>query len=122
MVHRMPLVNSDGSLWNGSNPQKKKTADEEWKEYKQKSKEEKEQLRNERDKEQFDYYVGISEKYKSNSWEYIKMKLDEEKEKQRKARELEKKKMEQMRANTSMFSLTNAEMDGYRVGDIRDKW
>jgi hypothetical protein len=121
-MYRMPLVNSDGSLWNGISIQKKKTADEEWKEYKQKSKEEKEQLRNEREKEQFDYYVGLSEKYKSNSWEYIKMKLDEEKEKQRKARELEKKKMEQMRAKTSMFSLTKKEWDGCRLGDIRDKW
>ena len=119
--NRMPLVNADGSIWCQGAP-KKKTKDEEWKEYKQKSREEKEQIRNERDKEQFEYYIGLSEKYKSTSWDYIKMKLDEEKERERRAREQQKKEAARENAKFSMFSLTKGEMDGYRLGGIRDKW
>ncbi len=119
----MPLVNADGSLWNGCNPQKKSTKDEDWwNGYKQEKKEEKEQMRNQRQKEQFEYYVGLSEKYKSNSWDYIKMKLDEEKDMQRRQREQHKKKIDSMNAVGNMFSLTKKEMDDYRIGGIRDKW
>ncbi len=119
----MPLVNADGSLWNGTNQPKKSTKDEDWwNGYKQEKKEEKEQMRNQRQKEQFEYYVGLSEKYKSNSWDYIKMKLDEEKDREKRLREQQKKKIEQINSDSNRFSLTKKEMDGYRIGGIRDKW
>jgi uncharacterized Zn finger protein (UPF0148 family) len=117
----MPLLNADGSLYCPSAPKTNKK-DDEWKEYKQKTREEKEQIRNERDKEQFNYYIKLSEKYNSKSWEYIKMKLDEEKEKEKRLREQQKKEAEKENARFSMFSLTKAERDGYRIGGIRDKW
>ncbi len=120
---RMPLQINDGNFWNGSNPQKKSTKDEDWwNGYKQEKKEEKEQMRNQRQKEQFEYYIGLSEKYKSNSWEYIKMKMDEEKDMQRRVREQQKKKIEQINSDANRFSLTKKEMDDYRIGGIRDKW
>lgn len=50
------------------------------------------------------------------------MKLDEEKEKEKELQKQQKQKIEDMNYAGNMFSLTRAEMDGHRIGDICDKW
>lgn len=96
----------------------KHTKDNEWKTFKEKIKEETEQIRNERNKEQFEYYIGLYEKFQSKDWNYIKLKLDEEKFTQKMLR-LQQKKIEE---ENLFVTLTKKEMDGFRIGGHRDKW
>ncbi len=114
----MPLVHSDGSLYNWGAP--KKTNDE----WQKKNKEERDEIKNQKHREQYEYYVGLYEKYKTKDWDYVKRQMDEEKEKEKRKNELirkeNKRKEDSMNAVARMFSITKKEMDG-SIGE-RDKW
>lgn len=116
----MPLINADGSLYQPGVPKKNNTNNE-WKTL---EREERNSQRNEHQREQYAYYIGLYEKYKSNDWDYVKMKLDEDKNKERRKNESirkeNQKKWDDANAAANMFGPMRKK-DMYGGGSFQDK-
>lgn len=115
----MPLISSDEqyNLWKypKGHIKYKKTFEDKLKEesrevckkMKQEEREQRNEERNMRQREQYEYYVGLYEKYKSKDWDYVKMMLDGDKEKERikneKIRKELQKKIDSANGALNMF-------------------
>ena len=133
----MPLISTDeeSKLWKYRKGHIKyiKTYEDKLKEesrevckkMKQEEREQRNEERNMRQREQYEYYVGLYEKYKSKDWDYVKMMLDGDKEKERikneKIRKANQKKWDDATGVLNHFGLQRKK-DMYPPDEIDLKW